>query len=135
MLVYGVVSVETEKAVELFPTREDAEAMIRARTVEEGLRVYSRLGSLVWPRFRLLGVTAEQIDEWNLPSRPAKASDPEARKFTGEAVELDAIPPDKLISLVADAIVSLIDAGAWEKEQATEAREREVLERSVGGAA
>jgi hypothetical protein len=51
----------------------------------------------------LIAVTEEQIDEWDLPTRPAKASDPEAHKFGAEAVELDAIPPDRLQALVDDA--------------------------------
>ena len=109
----------------------DAAGARCARTVEEGLIRYSGLGSLAWPRFRLLAVTEEQIDEWNLPTRPAKASDPEAAKFTGPAVELDAIPPDKLITLVEEAITSLVDGDAWAREEAVEESERVILERMV----
>jgi hypothetical protein len=71
----------------------------------------------------LLAVTDEQITEWNLPTRPAKENADEI------AVELDAIPPDKLTGLVEDAIIDLIDADAWQKEEAVEASERELLER------
>jgi hypothetical protein len=79
----------------------------------------------------LLAVTDEQIDEWNLPTRPAKENADEV------AVELDAIPPDKLKTIVEDAIVSHIDADAWKKEQAVEESEREILERltASGGVA
>jgi hypothetical protein len=42
-------------------------------------------------------------------------------------VELDAIPPDELIALVEDAITSHIDADAWQKEQAVEESERQLL--------
>jgi hypothetical protein len=42
--------------------------------------------------FELLAVTEEQIIDWNLPTRPAKATDSEAYKFGADAVELDAIP-------------------------------------------
>jgi hypothetical protein len=111
----------------------DAAGARCARSVEDGLMRYSGLGSLQWPRFRRLAVTEEQINEWNLPTRPAKATDPEAHKFRGDAVELDAIPPDKLISLVEDAIVDLIDTDAWEKEQVIEESEREILAAMVGG--
>ncbi len=76
----------------------------------------------------LLAVTDEQIDAWSLPTRPAKENAAEI------AVELDAIPPDKLTSLVEGAIVDLIDADAWAKEQAVEASEREVLARMAGAA-
>jgi hypothetical protein len=72
----------------------------------------------------LLAVTDEQIDAWNLPTRPDK-------KENREVVELDAILPDKLTTLVEDAIVGLIDEDAWRIEQAYEASEREILERMV----
>jgi hypothetical protein len=71
----------------------------------------------------LLAVTDDQIDEWSLPTRPAKENADEV------AVELDAIPPDKLKGLVEDTIVSHIDADAWKKEQAVEESERKILER------
>jgi hypothetical protein len=75
----------------------------------------------------MLAVTDGQIAAWNLPTRPAKENADEI------AVELDAIPPDKLIDLVEDAIVDLIDADAWEKEQAVERSEREILQRLAEG--
>jgi hypothetical protein len=74
--------------------------------------------------FELLAVTDEQIARWDLPTRPAKKSDPEAAKFTGPAVELDAIPPDKLVEIVESAIVEHIDPHAWQVEQAVEREER-----------
>ena len=78
-------------------------------------------------KFDLLAVTDEQIDEWDLPTRPGK-EDPSER-----AVELDAIPPDRLIALVEDAIKGLIDQDAWAMEQVVEEAEREILARMVGG--
>jgi hypothetical protein len=74
----------------------------------------------------LLAVTDDQIEAWNLPTRPAKEDADEI------AVELDAIPPDKLKNLVEDAIVGLIDQDAWKQEQTVEASEREILQRIVG---
>jgi hypothetical protein len=85
--------------------------------------------------FERLAVTEAQIEEWNLPTRPAKKSDPEASKFGAEAVELDAIPPDKLTSLIEQAIRRQIDPQAWRMEQATEKSEREILARMAGVAA
>lgn len=81
--------------------------------------------------YRRLGVTEDQIAAWNLPTRPAKKSDPQAKSFGAEAVELDAIPPDRLTGLVENAIVDLIDPHAWKIEQTTEREEREILERLV----
>ncbi len=46
--------------------------------------------------------------------------------------ELDAMPPDRLVELVDTAIIENIDPVAWEKEQAVEESEREILARMVG---
>jgi hypothetical protein len=75
--------------------------------------------------FERLAVTEEQIDAWDLPTRPAKKSDPEAKRFGDRAVELDAIPPDRLTGLVEDAIEGHIDPHAWNVERAVEREERE----------
>jgi hypothetical protein len=104
----------------------DAAGLRCARTVERGLRDHVSDAPI---DFTSLAITDKQIEEWDLPSRPAKKSDPEAHKFTGPAVELDAIPPDRMMLLVENAIVDLIDADAWKKEQAVEQSERELLER------
>ncbi len=73
----------------------------------------------------MLAVTDEQIDEWELPTRPEKQG-------KGEAVELDAIPPNRLVSLVEDAITNVIEPDAWAKEQAAEQSERQILEQMAG---
>ena len=95
-----------------------------ATKIEEKLRAYSDGAPIT---VELLAVTDEQIEAWELPTRPAKEDADEV------AVELDAIPPDKLIALVESAIVDHIDPEAWEKEQVVEASERELLERIAGG--
>ena len=83
-------------------------------------------------RFTLIAVTEEQIDDWELPTRPRQArATPRHTSSVPTAVELDAIPPDRLVALVDEAITDLVDADAWEKEQAVEASERELLGRIV----
>jgi hypothetical protein len=109
----------------------DAGGRRAARTIECDLPEHAP-GVPIY--FRLLGVTDLQVDAWNLPTRPPKPSDPEAAKFEGPAVELDAIPPDKLVDLVARAIVRHIDARRWRIEQAIEHEEREGLRRLVEAA-
>jgi hypothetical protein len=83
-----------------------------------------------------LAVTAEQIAAWNLPTRPAKQSDPEAKKWGDRpAVELDAIPPDRLKKLVEDAILENVDHNEWEIERRIEAEELDGLRRLAEPAA
>ena len=102
----------------------DAGGRRAARTVERELPEHAPGVPIT---FTLLGVTDEQVEDWQLPTRPAKKSDPEADKFDGRAVELDAIPPDKLIGLVENAIVEHVDTRSWAIEQSIEHEEREIL--------
>jgi hypothetical protein len=78
--------------------------------------------------FERLAVTPAQIVQWNLPTRPPKASDPEAAKWgTKPAVELDAIDPNQLNQLVEAAILRHVDQRRWARLQAVEDDEREGL--------
>jgi hypothetical protein len=104
----------------------DRSGRVAAEKIEEKLNTYSSGAPI---SFKLLAVTDEQIDEWNLPTRPAKENAEEI------AVELDAIPPQTLITLVDTAIRVQVDAEAWEKEAQVEQSEREILERMVEGTA
>ncbi len=107
----------------------DAGGRRAARAIERDLPAHAPAVPI---HFDLLAVTDEQVDAWKLPTRPPKDSDPEAAKFDGQAVELDAIPPDKLTALVDQAIVQHIDARAWEVEQVAEREERDGLLRLAG---
>ena len=102
------------------------------RTVEQELPEYAPDTPIYVDR---LAVTKQQIDDWNLPTRPAKQSDPEAEKWGAIAVELDAIKPDKLIALVEEAIVGHVDEHAWIVERSVEAQERAGLRSLVDGLA
>ena len=56
--------------------------------------------------FKRLAVTPEQIEQWDLPIRPTKTSDSRAARFGSDvSVELDAIEPRRLRSLVEKAIL------------------------------
>jgi hypothetical protein len=73
-------------------------------------------------------VTEQQIEEYALPSRPTKrAGNTHARNFEGDSVELDAMPPDLLRSIVRDCIETHIDAHQLAVTLAAEESEREYL--------
>jgi hypothetical protein len=74
------------------PSGQDA-----ARVVEKRLRDHSGGVDLTFER---VAVTPQQIGEWKLPSRPTKSSDPRAKQFGDISVELDAIDPIRLRTLV-----------------------------------
>lgn len=89
-------------------------------------------------RVQRLAVDRAQIDAWNLPTRPTKATDSRAAKFTREhgtgSVALDAIPPATLRDLVRDSIEGHMDPERLRVMKLAERKEREML-RSIWGAA
>jgi len=108
--------------------------MRRAKTprdIEEKLRRYSGDATI---HFERTAVTVEQIEEWNLPGRPAKEKDKRHKKWaeaTGRdtAVELDAIPVDKLRALVRTRIKRHIRKKRFKALLIAEKKDRRRLQR------
>jgi hypothetical protein len=76
---------------------------------------------------RRLAVLAEQIAEWDLPTRPTKRSDTRAAAFEGQSVELDALSPAVLRGLVKEAITRHLDPEVLARTRVIERAERETL--------
>jgi hypothetical protein len=81
--------------------------------------------------FERVAVTSEQINYWDLPTRPTKTTDSRAKKFGDVSVELDAIEPDLLRDLVEAAIQRHLPAHQFRILKEAEASERELLTRFV----
>lgn len=81
--------------------------------------------------FERIAVTVDQIEAWDLPTRPTKTTDTRSRTFVGRSVEVGAIPADDLRDLVRDAIEAHIDLDDLELTKQLEAGDREVLARMV----
>ena len=78
--------------------------------------------------FRKAAVTPEQIEQWGLPSHPAKKSDSRhARYQIDNAVELEAIPPKILNALIRKLIFQHLDTRTVARMQIVEKAERETL--------
>jgi hypothetical protein len=107
-----------------------------AQKVEEELTARAPYSDITVKR---LAVDREQIERWNLPTRPTKATDTRASKFRRlhgtDSVELDAIPPDELRKLVKDAIDSHMEPWRLRQFRMVEQEERETLRSMFGGAA
>ena len=62
---------------------------------------------------RKVALTMEQVEEYHPPPNPAKLSDPRAEGYIAEhgdeSWELDALPPDVLISLVRENLDEFLD--------------------------
>jgi len=83
-----------------------------------------------WLSVDRLALTPEQIDEYGLPSRPAKRSDPRAASFAGTGVvEVEALPVNVLLAVVEGAITTYIDPRALEVAKVAEQSEREIMQR------
>jgi hypothetical protein len=79
-----------------------------------------------------VALNPDLIQTHALPTRPGKLTDSRqagfAARFGGASVELDALPPNLLTSLVERSIVSSIDREAWRRVAAVEALEADTLE-------
>lgn len=94
------------------------------RRVEKDLRDFAPDVDL---RFTRVAITAAQIEEYSLPTRPTKTTDSRTKSFEGESVEVDAIPPATLRELANECIVQHIDQDALERLRRVEAAERQTL--------
>jgi hypothetical protein len=98
--------------------------------IEETLRELAPDADIVFQR---IAVTPEQIADWDLPTRPTKASDTRSRSFgSSVSVELDAIEPNQLRALVQEAIEHHLPLEQFEKLKAAEESERDIITRLVG---
>lgn len=95
-----------------------------SRAAECGIREFAPKAEIAFER---IAVTPQQIDEFGLPTRPTKKTDSRSKNFTGESVEVDAIPPAELRGLVRDRIEKHVDRRALAKTRQIEAAERETL--------
>jgi hypothetical protein len=98
--------------------------------IEETLREMAPDAEIIFER---IAVTSEQIADWDLPTRPTKASDTRAKNFGSSlSVELDAIEPNQLRALVQETIERHLPPEQFEILKAAEESERDIITRLVG---
>jgi hypothetical protein len=108
----------------------DPSSVDAARDIEAKLRRYAPGAEI---RFERPAVTREQVEQWNLPTRPTKLSDTRAKKFgSATSVELDAIPAPQLRTLVRECIERHIDQEQLKILKIAEESERELLKKWAG---
>lgn len=95
-----------------------------ARHVASSLRAFA---GEVQVTFESVAVTAEQIEQLDLPTRPTKRTDSRARDWHGGSVEVDAIHPAQLRAMAEERIRLHIPNGHLEVLLAAEASERSAL--------
>lgn len=79
--------------------------------------------------FERVAITEAQIVEYELPTRPTKATDSRAKDFRGESVEIDAMPRPVLLDLVEQCITQHLPTDAYARLVATEREQHVTLER------
>ena len=82
--------------------------------------------------FERIAVNLNQIAAWHLPTRPTKTTDSRARGFGEISVELDAIEPNRLRSLVKSAIERHLPPAKFATLKAAEKSERALIAGLVG---
>ncbi len=97
------------------------------RDIETKLRTFAPNADI---NFEIVGVTPEQIETLNLQTRPTKKTDTRCKNFEGESVEVDAIPPKILRSMVKKVIEKHIDEHQLFQSKLIEREEQEMM-RSV----
>jgi len=79
-----------------------------------------------------VALTRDQVTKYQLPSLPIKGEDPRTekfrRKYGDNVVELDALKPSLLRSMVNEAILKYLDIEAFKKDMVVEAKEKENLQ-------
>jgi hypothetical protein len=82
---------------------------------------------LVSVEFRRVCLTADQVEEFNLPTAPAKATDSRTKAWRGETCQLEALAPDQIAGLLRTAIEDVLDLDLIAADLRIEAHEREDL--------
>jgi hypothetical protein len=107
----------------------DPSGVNAAEKIEQTLREMEPEAKI---HFERVAVTPEQIDQWNLPTRPTKKSDSRSKNFGDTSVELDAIPPADLRVLVEHVIQQHLPQRQFEILKIAEASERKLIKGLVG---
>jgi hypothetical protein len=92
--------------------------------IEETLRELAPDAAI---HFERIAVAPEQIQNWNLPTRPTKSSDTRSKSFGDISVELDAIAPEQLRDLVRQVIERHLPPEQFEVLKAAEESERRLI--------
>lgn len=119
--IFRVISSELEALTGYWATVDASEA-----------ESYGTPGAL---HIEKVALTRYQVDLYNLPPIPTKATDSRSDRFVArhgdEAVELDALPPDVLEDTVREAVEDYFDADVREEVLETEEEEQAEIREAV----
>ncbi len=84
--------------------------------------------------YQRVALTRDQVEEYELPTAPAKGTDSRSKSWEGETCQLEALRPDHLQDLVNQAIRGLLDEGRLTADLMREEAERMLLTRALPAA-
>lgn len=99
------------------PAGQEIPKNVERRLFEFGAEIQS---------FELSAVTRGQITELALPTRPTKRGNGLAKKFEGDSVELDAIPPGDLRRMVEKKILLHLDLDKYKRTLEMQETEKQI---------
>lgn len=78
-----------------------------------------------------VALTEDQVQEYDLPTAPAKVSDTRSNNWEGETTQAEALPPTLLEEIIKEALDELTDADALEALLEREQEDKERLRAAV----
>lgn len=106
----------------------DPSGLLIPQTIERRLNEMCERLDVPAPYVERVALTEKQIKRYRLPTRPTKRDgNRHALGFAGDSVELDALPPRTLRTMVREVIERHISPEATEALRAAEDSERELL--------
>jgi hypothetical protein len=119
------IELEDKPAYLYYFSDQDPSGLWIWKDVQNKIRRYASGADVTFQR---VAVTLEQIKQYRLPTRPTKREgNTHAKNFRGQSVEVDAIPPDTLQTLVRQVIEQHIDQRQLQITKIAERSEREQL--------
>lgn len=104
----------------------DPAGVLIDRSIENELREHLDLPGGADLIFERIAITDDQIEEYDLPTKPRKAGEKRVRHIT-KTVEAEAMPAATLRALLRDAIEAFLPEGALEIAKIAEKSERKTL--------
>jgi hypothetical protein len=82
-------------------------------------------------KFKRIALTARQVEEFELPTAPAKESDSRSAAWDGETCQLEAMPPDQISELLVEAITRWFDLDLLDEDEKQEEIDRRNIARAL----
>jgi hypothetical protein len=114
----------------------DPSGVLIPQSIERRLNEMCERADCGRPYIERVALTEDHIAEFNLPTRPTKRDgNRHAKRFEGESVELDALPPQVLRDMVREVIERHISPEMLATLRVAEDSEREIINKLVNGGA